>query len=230
VGQDVTWQARDRDSTGQSFLVRGRLDEYSLRMPLLGAHQLENAASAVAALESLREQGYSIPGPALAEGFARVSWPCRMEVLSQSPLVVADGAHNAYSMAALLESLPNYFDYANLLVIAGFSRDKSLQEMVALLAQGRPRVIATRSRHPRSAQPQELAGLFRDRGLDRVEAVDTVKGAVAQALKGAGPRDLILGTGSLFVAAEVREDLLGIEPERYPDLLPWDLRPSGASI
>ena len=230
VGPDITWQSGDRDSTGQSFLIRGRLQEYRLRMPLLGAHQLENAAAAVATLESLREQGYSIPEPAFAEGFARVSWPCRMEVLSQSPLVVADGAHNAYSMATLLESVPKYFDYSNLLVIAGFSRDKSLKEMVAMLAEGRPRVITTRSRHPRSAPEQELAGLFRDQGLSRVNAMGMVKGAVAKALELAGPKDLILGTGSLFVAAEIREALLGIEPELYPDLLPPDLRVSGANI
>jgi dihydrofolate synthase/folylpolyglutamate synthase len=230
VGEDITWQAGDRDWTGQSFLIRGRLGEYPLRMPLLGAYQLENAASAVATLESLREQGWSIPGPAFAEGFSRVSWPCRMEVLSQSPLVVADGAHNAYSIATLLQSLPDYFDYPNRLLIAGFSRDKSLKDMVGLLAEGRPRVIATRSRHPRSAPPQELASMFRDQGLDRVEAIDTVQAAVAQAIEWAGPEDLILGTGSLFVAAEVREALLGIEPERYPDLLPPDLRPSRASI
>jgi len=230
VGQDITWQAGDRDSTGQSFLIRGRLGEYQLRMPLLGAHQLENAASAVAALEVLTEQGYSIPDQAFAEGFAGVSWPCRMEVLSQSPLLVADGAHNAYSMASLLESLPKYFDYSNLVVIAGFSRDKSINDMVALLAKGNPTVIATRSRHPRSTPPPELAGLFQDQGLTQVTAADSVKDAVAQAMELAGPKDLILGTGSLFVAAEVRETLLGIVPELYPDLLPPDLRASGANV
>jgi len=230
VGQDITWQAGSRDAAGQSFLVRGRSGEYQLRMPLLGAHQLENAASAVATLESLRELGYSIPEPAFAEGFARVSWPCRMEVLSQSPMVVADGAHNAYSMAALLESLSEYFDYSSLLVIAGFSRDKSISDMVSILAEGRPAVITTRSRHPRSVPPRELAGRFRDRGLSRVTAMDSVGGAVKKAMELAGPKDLILGTGSLFVAAEVREALLGIEPELYPDLLPPDLGASGGNV
>lgn len=230
VGQDITWQAGGRDSTGQSFLIRGRLEEYQLRMPLLGTHQLENAASAVAALESLREQGYSISEEAFAEGFAGVSWPCRMEVLGQSPLLVADGAHNAYSMAALLESLPNYFDYANLVLIAGFSRDKSVSAMVELLSKDRPTVVTTRSRHPRSATPPELAGLFRDQGLPEVTVTDSIQDAVAQAMKLAGPNDLILATGSLFVAAEVREAVLGIEPELYPDLLPPDLRASGANI
>ena len=230
VGRDITWQAGERDSAGQSFMIRSKSGEYQLHMPLLGAHQLENAASAVAALESLTEQGYSIPDQAFAEGFASVSWPCRMEVLSQSPLVVADGAHNPYSMAALLDSLPKYFDYSNLVVIAGFSRDKSVNDMVALLAKGNPKVITTRSRHPRSTPPQELAGLFRDQALTGVKATESIRDAVAQAKELAGPNDLILGTGSLFVAAEVREVLLRIESEVYPDLLPPDLRVSGANV
>ena len=230
VGRDITWHLGERDSAGQSFMIRSKSGEYQLHMPLLGAHQLENAASAVAALESLTEQGYSIPDQAFAEGFASVSWPCRMEVLSESPLVVADGAHNAYSMAALLDSLPKYFDYSNLVVIAGFSRDKSVNDMVALLAKGSPKVITTRSRHPRSTPPQELAGLFRDQALTGVKATESIRDAVAQAKELAGPHDLILGTGSLFVAAEVREVLLRIEPEVYPDLLPPDLRASGANV
>ena len=230
VGRDLTWHPGERDSAGQSFMIRSKSGEYQLHMPLLGAHQLENAASAVAVLESLTEQGYSIPDQAFAEGFASVSWPCRMEVLSQSPLVVADGAHNAYSMAALLDSLPKYFDYSNLVVIAGFSRDKSVKDMIALLAKGTPKVITTRSRHPRSTPPQELAGLFREQALTGVKATESIRDAVSQAKEMAGPNDLILGTGSLFVAAEVREVLLRIEPEVYPDLLPPDLRASGDNV
>lgn len=230
VGHDITWQAGERDSAGQSFMIRSKSGEYHLQMPLLGAHQLENAASAVATLESLTEQGYSIPVQAFAEGFASVSWPCRMEVLSQSPLVVADGAHNAHSMAALLDSLPKYFDYSNLVVIAGFSRDKNVNDMTALLAKSSPKVITTRSRHPRSTPPQELARLFRDQALTGVNVAESIKDAVALAKELAAPDDLILGTGSLFVAAEVREVLLCIEPEVYPDLLPPDVWASRANV
>ena len=224
VGEDVTWEDTGRGPNGQSLLVRGRLDEYSLDIPLLGTHQLENAATAVAALEALTEQGHAIPGDAIARGFGAVRWPCRMEVLSRSPLVVADGAHNAYSMASLLASLPRYFDQPGLLLIAGFSRDKSVDEMVDLLAARNPRVVVTRSRHPRSTPPADLAQKFRDRGLTGVVETTSVKEAIDVALQSAGDGDLVLGTGSLFVAAEVREALLGIEPEVYPDLIPRDLR------
>ena len=108
IGRDVTWRRETAGPDGQHFSVQGRLGEYKLSIPLLGRYQLENAATAVAALEVLNEQGHAIPADAIQLGFAGVSWPCRMEVLSQSPLVVADGAHNLYSIEALLNSLPEY--------------------------------------------------------------------------------------------------------------------------
>ena len=227
VGKDVTWQAGAADLTGQSLTVKGRQGEYALRIPLLGIYQLENAATAVAALETLRERGHSISDSAISEGLVGVSWPCRLEVLSQSPTVVADGAHNVYSMASLLKSLPEYFDYQRLIVVAGFSRDKSVAGMVQALVEAGPAAIATRSRHPRSLAPGTLAEQMRSSGLADVAATGTVAEGLALAREWAGPEDLILAAGSLFVAAEMREAVLGIEPELYPDLLPADLRGAG---
>jgi dihydrofolate synthase/folylpolyglutamate synthase len=223
VGVDVTWEGGPSDIEGQSLRVQGRLGTYDLRIPLLGAYQLENAAAAVAALEVLQEQGHTIPHQAMIEGFAHVSWPCRLEVLSPSPLVVADGAHNPYSVAALLDSLPRYLSYRRLVLIVGFSRDKAIPDMVKLMAQHNPLVFATRSRHPRSLPPASLAAEFRSLGTEAIE-VATVAEALAQAQAQSQFGDLVLGTGSLFVAAELRETVLGIDPELYPDLLPPDLR------
>ena len=221
VGKDITWEAGTADAGGQFLSVKGRLGRYQLRIPLLGIHQLENAATAVAALEVLREQGHAIPDEAVQQGFAGVSWPCRMEVLSSSPAIVADGAHNVYSVEALLDSLPRYFSYRRLLLIVGFSRDKNVEEMVKRLSRAGQLVFATSSRHPRSLAPGSVAALFRGLGTPTMEA-SSPKEALAGALDEAGEDDLVLATGSLFVAAEVREARLGIEPELYPDLLPLD--------
>jgi dihydrofolate synthase/folylpolyglutamate synthase len=221
VGTDVTWEGGTADSEGQCLRVRGRLDEYDLRIPLLGSYQMENAATAVAALEVLREQSHSISAEAIHRGFANTVWPCRMEVLSRSPLVVADGAHNLYSMDALLASLPRYLSYRRLVLVAGFSRDKSVAEMVRRLAAARPLVFATGSRHPRSLAPSVVAARFQALATAAFE-VPTPRQAIDEALEAAGPEDLVLATGSLFLAAEVREAMLGIEPETYPGLLPAD--------
>ena len=218
--EDVSWSLEGHDIDGQSLRVRGRLGEYSLQIPLLGAHQLENASAALAALEILMEKGYAISQDAIREGFAKASWPCRMEVLCKRPLLLADGAHNPHSIGVLLRSLPEYLSYRRMTLIVGFSRDKQISEMVDLLAQQATTVYATRSRHPRSVPPRELVAMFRDQGVASIEEIETVDEAVRLARQGAGPEDLILGTGSLFVAAELREAVLGIEPELYPDLLP----------
>jgi dihydrofolate synthase/folylpolyglutamate synthase len=224
IGAEVTWEEGPADIDGQCLLVRGRLDEYPLRIPLLGSYQLENAAAAVAALEALRELGHLIPPDAVRRGFAQVSWPCRMEVLSKSPLLVADGAHNPYSIGVLLDSLPKYLSYRQLVLVVGFSRDKSVAEMVQRLAEAAPlAVFATNSRHPRSMEASEVSARFRAQGTDAV-ATSTTAAALAGALEAAREGGLVLATGSLFVAAEAREAVLGIEPELYPDLLPSERR------
>ena len=221
VGKDVTWEAGDRGPDSQDLLVRGRLGEYLLTIPLLGAHQLENAATALAALEVLGEQGCRISDDALAHGFAEVSWPCRMEVLSRSPLVMADAAHNEYSMETLLGSLRQYLDFRKLMVVVGFSRDKNVDAMARCLARADPVVFATSSRHPRSLPPNDVAALFVSGGVPARECASPAE-ALAEALDAAGEADLVLATGSLFVAAEVRESMLGIKPEIYPEMLPQD--------
>ena len=217
VGRDVTWEEGRFGTDGQRFTVRGLRGEYELYMPLLGAHQLENAASAVAALEALASQGIEVPAKALEVGFERVNWPCRMEVLSRSPLLVADGAHNVYSVQSLLKSLPRYLEYDRLVLVAGFSRDKDVEDMAQALGERTDTVIATASRHPRSLTPSEVAGLFGNSGATVTEA-PTPADALRMAMDSAGKKDLILATGSLFLTAEIRESALGIEPEIYPEL------------
>ncbi len=223
-GRDVTWQGGVADPDGQELTVQGRRGRYNLRIPLLGQHQQENAAVAVGVLETLQEQGHTIPERAVVEGMAQVSWPGRLEVLSRQPTVIADGAHNVYSMATLLAALAQGFDYRRLIFIAGFSRDKSVAGMVEVIAGVKPTIIAARSRHPRSVPPAAIADLFRNNGIDGVPERDTVAAALELARELAGPEDLIVAAGSLFVAAELREAVLGIAAELYPDLLPVDLR------
>ncbi|NQW22300.1 MAG: bifunctional folylpolyglutamate synthase/dihydrofolate synthase [SAR202 cluster bacterium] len=219
VGRDVTWEEGESTIDGQRFKIRGLKGDYDLHTPLLGYHQLENAAAAVAALEALASQGVIVPPEAIKDGFDRVNWPCRMEVLSRFPLLVADGAHNVYSVESLLRSLPKYLEYDRLILVAGFSRDKNVEGMAQALSGKADKFFATASRHPRSLSPAEVAGPFSNAGKTATEA-PTPAAAVKMAMESAGENDLVLATGSLFLTAEVRETILGIEPEIYPELLP----------
>ena len=217
IGRDISWEKTGSSSDGQRFTVKGLIGEYDLQIPLLGSYQLENAASAVGALESLRSQGIEVPASAMEIGFGKVSWPCRMEILSRFPLLVADGAHNVYSIESLLRSLPEYLVYDRLILVLGFSKDKNVEGMAKALGEKADRIYATASRHPRSLTPAEVYGLFEGKS-EKVLEVATPAEALKLALDSANNEDLVLATGSLFLSAEVRESALGIEPEIYPEL------------
>ena len=226
VGDAITWNVEDTSADGQLLEIHGRRDTYRLRLPLLGDFQGANAATAVGAVEALADAGYVIDRRAIIAGLETVEWPGRMEVLTREPTLVVDGAHNDHSVATLLATLETYVPHRNLIVVAGFSRDKQVEAMVELLAHRAHRVIATRSRHPRSLRPQEIAEQFLGQQVpaERIEVTSHTDDAIAKAVASADVDDLVLVTGSLFVVAEAREAVLGIEPETYPDLLPPDLR------
>jgi dihydrofolate synthase/folylpolyglutamate synthase len=219
VGEDLSWKQTEVSLEGQRLHVKGRLDSYDLWIPLIGDHQMENAATAVAALEVLREKGFQVTPEAIAQGFSRTEWPCRMEVLQRHPLVIADGAHNADSMARLREAIRSYVPFKRVILVFGASGGKKLAEMVSELALLNPTVLAAKSRHPRNVQTSQVAGIFSGHGLT-VSQFENIRTAMSQALEMADEEDLVLVTGSLFVAAEAREFLKGISGEVYPELQP----------
>ena len=204
VGHDVTWQSLGFDSYGQRLQVMGRLGSYEVSISLLGKHQMENAATAVAVLEVLAEKGYKVSRDAIIGGLAQVRWPGRIQVLSRRPLLVVDGAHNPDAARKLRESLGQYFDFDRPILIIGMSDDKDIAGIVSELSPRFEKVIVTRSRHPRSAAPERVAAEFKRHGAD-VQATGDVAEALSTAVSLAGDRDLICVAGSLFVVAEAIE-------------------------
>ncbi len=219
VGEEYQWTLEAHDLDGQSFTVAAPWGNVRLWTPLLGEHQLENAATSVAALHLLTDMGFTISDEALSKGFRSVRWPGRLEVLSRKPLVVTDGAHNPYSAGKLREALHQYFSFERVIYVVGLSADKNASGIIQELAPGASMAVVTRSRHPRAMPPDLLAEGFRSVGVEAVP-VEGVKEALHYAMRQARPRDLIVATGSLFVAAEAREAMLGIPPELYPSLQP----------
>lgn len=200
IGRDVRYEGRDYDSARQSFRVRGLSGTYDLTIPLLGEYQLDNAAAAVIALEVLAAKGHHIAAEAVRDGLAHVEWPGRLQVLRRHPFVVADGAHNPYSAAKLREALKKYFTFEHATLIIGTSSDKDIGGIVTELAPVFDRVIVTRSIHPRALAATTLAEEFRRHGVE-AGVTDDISIALPMALSGAGERDLICVTGSLFVVA-----------------------------
>jgi dihydrofolate synthase/folylpolyglutamate synthase len=206
IGREWQWERAGGD---QTIVVRGPERQYrDLFVPLLGAHQLENAALAIAALDALRAQGAPLTAEHIRDGIARVRWPGRLEILSHAPLIIVDGAHNPDAMSRLREALSGIFGGQRIILVLGTSADKDLAGIIAAIAPGVAQVIVTRSRHPRSASLDQLLALLTG-GAVPVEAVDGVSAAIERACQIAGTDDLICVTGSLFVVAEAREAILG---------------------
>jgi dihydrofolate synthase/folylpolyglutamate synthase len=204
VGSDVTWQRRSCGPERQSFEVRGRRGEYHLKMPLVGEHQMENAATAVATVEALAERGATIAAEAITGGIANVNWPGRLQILQRKPWVIVDGAHNGDSIRKLVQALRQYFTFEKAIVIFGASSDKNVAEMAAELASFPERVIISQSHHPRAVAGEQLAAEFSSKDIAS-ETSENVASAMERALSIAGPEDLICATGSLFLVAEVME-------------------------
>ena len=213
VGRDVTWRSLSFDLNRQLLVVEGRLHSYALSIPLLGQHQLDNAATAVAALEVLAEKGFNISRDSIINGLAQVSWPGRFQILSHHPFLVVDGAHNPASAQRLRQSLEQYFAFDLAILVIGASLDKDIAGIVSELFPLFDKVIVTRSRHPRAMAPAPLKAEFARHGVE-TQVVEDVSTALSQALARAGDRDLICVTGSLFVVAEAIEqaDRLSLIP------------------
>jgi dihydrofolate synthase/folylpolyglutamate synthase len=209
VGRDWRYEAGPADLDGQMMAIRSAADGGSpldgeYRLALLGRHQLENAACAVGALDVLRGQGYDVTAAAVAEGLGSVRWPGRFEVLGREPLVIADGAHNPYSMDTLCQALEAWFPQRRWVVVFGASADKDVAGMMERLLPISDYVIVTRSDHPRGAAPVELADVVASAG-GGAEVSVSVKKAVLRGLDCLTPETGLLVTGSLHVVADARE-------------------------
>jgi dihydrofolate synthase/folylpolyglutamate synthase len=215
VGRDVTYKSIKYNNVQQSLVVNGRLGRYELTIPLLGQYQLDNAATAVAALEVLIDKGNNISENCIVEGMRQVIWEGRLQVLSRHPLVVVDGAHTPDSVHKLKQALKQYFKYNRAILVIGLSADKDLANIVSELAPVFKKVIVTRSLHPRAMSPSLIAAEFRKSKAD-VEQTDDISIALPVALKSAGANDLICITGSLFVVAAAIEqaEILGLSPKK----------------
>ena len=200
VSSDVTWQSLGFDDSQQSLWVEGRLGSYQLTIPLLGQHQLRNAATAVAALEVLMEKYWTVSKDSITEGLRRMTWPGRLQVLSRRPLVVVDGAHNPDSAGKLRQSLEQYFDFERAILIMGLSADKDIAGIVSELVPLFDKVIATHSIHPRAMPTDSVVTEFSRHGV-AAQATEDISVALPLALTMAGENDLICVTGSLFVVA-----------------------------
>ncbi|MDP7485818.1 MAG: Mur ligase family protein, partial [Dehalococcoidia bacterium] len=191
----------------------------NIHLQLLGDHQVDNAQTAIAAIGQLNKTDFPTDLSQIASGINQVEWPARNQLVSVKPILIfVDGAHNDSSAIALRKSIEKLFpDRENVIVILGTIRGHDPSVVARELAPLRPIFITTESRHPKSLTKSELSDALGDSKITVTATTASTHEALEQAKFLAKKNDLILGTGSLFVAAEIVELEHGIEPELYPD-------------
>ena len=173
-------------------------------LPLLGNHQMENAAAVYAALNKLKAGNKTFDLEKACAGIGKAFWPCRFEILNKSKTLVVDGAHNIDSIRKLTSVLDRYYGTKKIVCIFGASEDKALQTMISELAPHVDRFIMTRSTHPRAADPKLLAKFASAIGRKNTIA-DTLEEAYSIYENDHNEDACYIVTGSLFVAGGIRE-------------------------
>ena len=187
--------------------VRGETDEVFL--PLYGAHQAQNAALALAAVEAVAGED-PLDAELVREAFAQVTSPGRLEVIRRSPTIVLDAAHNPHGATATAEALLDSFSFTPLVGVVGVMADKDHEGLLAALEPVLAHVVVTQNSTPRALPAAELGelaeGIF---GVDRVtvaprldDAIDIAAGlAESEGVYGSGG---VLVTGSVVTVGEAR--------------------------
>lgn len=172
---------------------------------LAGGFQITNAATAAAAVAALRTRGVEVSDSAIVEGLSSAYLPGRMDVIRRNPTVVIDAAHNPDGAAKLAESVPKFFEYKRLILVAGMLSTHSAEEVLGILAPLADEIIATKSQWEKARPASEVADAAK-KFNHNVRIVEPVPAAVDAALDMADKDDLVLVTGSFYTIGEVDRD------------------------
>jgi dihydrofolate synthase/folylpolyglutamate synthase len=199
LGQEILLSATDREWAGLQVTVTTPADTYrDLRVPLLGMHQAENAALAVAAIDALRARGWEISDGALRDGLAHARWPGRLEIIERNPIVLVDGAHNPAGLERTLAAVRTLARNRPVAVVFGAMKDKDLDSMLAQLRAIQVPVIFSAIGWHRAASPRDLSARFAAPST----TADGVGQAIGQARAEVGRDGVVLVCGSLYLVGE----------------------------
>jgi dihydrofolate synthase / folylpolyglutamate synthase len=211
LDQDFTLNLK----SGGAFDYKGpkwNLSEVSVA--LHGAHQVRNAALAIAALELVSHQ-FPVNEEAIRSGLQNVSWPGRMELMLTHPTVIIDGAHNGEGIRVLVDELRALRNGRRIRMLFAVMEDKDHRFMLNALAEVVDEIVLTRvSQLERSADPVQLAKEVS--GKLRSCVMSEPRLAVDFLLRSAASNDLIVITGSLYLLGEVRPMLAAMAQASQP--------------
>ncbi len=189
---------------GQRFDCGSRKD---LFLPLLGEHQLKNAAVVLTVMDCLKERGWSISEENIRQGLRDVSWPGRFELLRRNPDFIVDGGHNPQCLEALAKNVRDYLAGREITALTGVMADKDYSHMYATMAPYVTRFVTVTPNNPRAMEAADLKKVLEPFGKP-VTACDSVPAGVETAMEQAGPQGLVLAFGSLYMVGDIRDTVL----------------------
>ena len=185
---------------GQTFSYKGWR---GLRIPLVGAYQMNNAAVVLETVEVLRQRGWSVSDEAVRQGLADTRWPARFEVLRRDPVFIVDGGHNPHGIRATAESLSRLFPGRKITFVTGVMADKDVEHILGLIVPLADQFFTVRPDNPRAMDAGELAARIEAMGA-KATACASVQDGVDRAIQAEGPHGVACALGSLYMSGEVR--------------------------
>lgn len=175
---------------------------HALRLPLLGEHQLHNAAVALTTARVLQKRVWKITDAQIREGIESVRWPGRFELMRKDPMFIIDGGHNPQCIEALVKNIRDYLPGRELTVLTGVLGDKDFHCMYRDVAQYAKEFITITPANPRALTAEKLADYLRQFGKP-VTACDVVADGVRLAIEHAGKDGVVLCYGSLYMIGDI---------------------------
>ncbi|CAM2077008.1 bifunctional folylpolyglutamate synthase/dihydrofolate synthase [Clostridium cuniculi] len=180
-------------------------EEFNIFLPLLGEHQILNLSVAMKVIEVLNNRKIvNITTESIIKSIKNVTWKGRLEVLSNNPYVVIDGAHNIQGIKTLSRNIKKYFKYENLHLILGILADKDVEEMIKIITPIAKQVYAVTPNSIRAELADDLKNEIVKYNAN-CRAFDEYEEAYLEALKNAKENDIILASGSLYMIGDMRK-------------------------
>ena len=209
--EDITLHEASRH--GQIFSYKNNSQHFSqLKIALLGAHQLDNAAVALEILLHLRSFGFVISTNDIYQGFAQARWAGRFELIGENPDFIIDGAHNPDAALRLRNALLDYYPKVRKIFILSILADKDYEEILRLCAPLADVILTTTTDNPRALSTEDLTASVKKYNENVIACADLAQ-AVAKAQEIAHKEDLIVAFGSLTHLGEVRHLLTHLPKE-----------------
>ena len=192
-----------RGLEGQIFHCGHRKE---LFLPLLGDHQLHNAAVVLGIADSLIEGGWNISEENIREGLRQTRWPGRFDIMRRDPLFIIDGGHNPQCIEALVTNIRDYLTGKRLIVLTGVLADKDYADMYKPVMDYAEQFVCITPPNPRKLDAALLAQYLQEAGAKAV-ACESIPAGVAKAMELAGTDGVVLCFGSLYSIGSIRDAL-----------------------